>query len=148
MTKDTRLIDALYMFVRRRVSALPVVNENNQVENIYAKFDVIVSRLLQCTAPAAVCGAWSKPLSSAEWWHSFATVISVVVVVFGAWERKPAANRSSVPCCSDQSTLSSLMANGVLGNKSNLCCNSYAQSHPSLPTMSSLHPSKVDGLKA
>lgn len=43
VTMDTRLIDALNMFVDRRVSALPVVNELNQVDNIYAKFDVIVS---------------------------------------------------------------------------------------------------------
>lgn len=43
VTKETRLIDALSIFVQRRVSALPVVNDNNQVENIFAKFDVIVS---------------------------------------------------------------------------------------------------------
>ena len=45
---ETKLIDALHIFVDKRVSALPVVNEINQVENIYAKFDVIVSGCLSC----------------------------------------------------------------------------------------------------
>lgn len=40
---DTKLIDALALFVSRRVSALPVVDEDNIVMDIYAKFDVIVS---------------------------------------------------------------------------------------------------------
>ena len=31
------------MFVENRVSALPIVDENNRVIDIYAKFDVIVS---------------------------------------------------------------------------------------------------------
>jgi len=42
----TKLIDALNMFVNRRVSVLPVLNEGNQVLDIYAKFDVIVSSSL------------------------------------------------------------------------------------------------------
>lgn len=43
VTPDTKLIDALAQFVARRVSALPVVDEDNIVRDIYAKFDVIVS---------------------------------------------------------------------------------------------------------
>ncbi|XP_033116662.1 5'-AMP-activated protein kinase subunit gamma-1-like isoform X10 [Anneissia japonica] len=39
--KDTPLITALNTFVERRVSALPVVDENNRIVDIYAKFDVI-----------------------------------------------------------------------------------------------------------
>ena len=39
----TPLITALNMFIERRVSALPVVDEDNKVVDIYAKFDVIVS---------------------------------------------------------------------------------------------------------
>jgi len=41
VTPDTKLIDALAQFVARRVSALPVVDEDNIVRDIYAKFDVI-----------------------------------------------------------------------------------------------------------
>ncbi|KAM8822099.1 5'-AMP-activated protein kinase subunit gamma-1-like isoform 2-T2 [Synchiropus picturatus] len=38
---DTPLITALSVFTRRRVSALPVVDENGRVVDIYSKFDVI-----------------------------------------------------------------------------------------------------------
>lgn len=43
MTIDTKIIEALSLFVNTRVSALPVVDANNRVIDIYAKFDVIVS---------------------------------------------------------------------------------------------------------
>jgi len=39
--QDTPVIKALHMFVENRVSALPIVDENNKVIDIYAKFDVI-----------------------------------------------------------------------------------------------------------
>lgn len=42
-TMDTPLIEALNKFIERRVSALPVVDANGKVIDIYAKFDVIVS---------------------------------------------------------------------------------------------------------
>ena len=42
-TPATSLITAINMFVERRISALPVVDEKGVVVNIYAKFDVIVS---------------------------------------------------------------------------------------------------------
>ncbi|VDM65563.1 unnamed protein product, partial [Strongylus vulgaris] len=38
---DTPLHDALEIFLRNRVSALPLVDENGRVVDIYAKFDVI-----------------------------------------------------------------------------------------------------------
>ncbi|XP_068196835.1 5'-AMP-activated protein kinase subunit gamma-1-like isoform X2 [Antennarius striatus] len=38
---DTPIIKALNIFVERRVSALPVVDESGKVVNIYSKFDVI-----------------------------------------------------------------------------------------------------------
>ncbi|XP_072179451.1 5'-AMP-activated protein kinase subunit gamma-1-like [Diadema setosum] len=38
---DTPLIKALNMFITKRVSALPIVDENNKIVDIYAKFDVI-----------------------------------------------------------------------------------------------------------
>ncbi|KXJ10573.1 5'-AMP-activated protein kinase subunit gamma-2 [Exaiptasia diaphana] len=41
ITPNTPLITALHMFAQRRVSALPVVNEQGVVVDIYAKFDVI-----------------------------------------------------------------------------------------------------------
>ena len=41
--QDTPVIKALHMFVENRVSALPIVDDNNKVIDIYAKFDVIVS---------------------------------------------------------------------------------------------------------
>ena len=42
-TPETALIDAINMFVGRRISALPIVDAENRVIDIYAKFDVIVS---------------------------------------------------------------------------------------------------------
>ena len=42
---DTPLISALNIFVERRISALPVVDDAGRVVDVYAKFDAIVSRL-------------------------------------------------------------------------------------------------------
>ena len=42
-TRDTPLIKALTIFVERRISALPIVDNQGKVVDIYAKFDVIVS---------------------------------------------------------------------------------------------------------
>lgn len=42
-TEDTLIIDALTKFVNRRVSALPIVDAEGRLKDIYAKFDVIVS---------------------------------------------------------------------------------------------------------
>ena len=41
---DTALIEVLNTFVLRDVSALPVVDDQRRVVDVYAKFDVIVSR--------------------------------------------------------------------------------------------------------
>lgn len=40
-TADMAVIDAINIFVDRRVSALPVIDENRRVIDVYAKFDVI-----------------------------------------------------------------------------------------------------------
>ncbi|XP_075991305.1 uncharacterized protein LOC142986641 isoform X1 [Anticarsia gemmatalis] len=40
-TEETSIIDALRKFVNRRVSALPLIDENGRLKDIYAKFDVI-----------------------------------------------------------------------------------------------------------
>jgi len=40
-TPQTPLIEAINLFVNKRISALPIVDSNNRVVNIYAKFDVI-----------------------------------------------------------------------------------------------------------
>ncbi len=37
------MIEALGYFVKYRVSALPVVDKNKKLVNIYSRFDVIVS---------------------------------------------------------------------------------------------------------
>ena len=42
--EDTSIITALHKFVERRVSALPLVDSNGHLVDIYAKFDVIVSK--------------------------------------------------------------------------------------------------------
>lgn len=42
-TEDTLIIEALTKFVNRRVSALPIVDAEGRLKDIYAKFDVIVS---------------------------------------------------------------------------------------------------------
>lgn len=42
-TEDTTIITALHKFVERRVSALPMVDTEGRLVDIYAKFDVIVS---------------------------------------------------------------------------------------------------------
>ncbi|XP_035430890.2 uncharacterized protein LOC118263163 isoform X2 [Spodoptera frugiperda] len=40
-TEDTSIIDALRKFVNRRVSALPLIDSEGRLKDIYAKFDVI-----------------------------------------------------------------------------------------------------------
>lgn len=47
-TANTPLIQALTAMVERRISALPIVDKKNKVIDVYAKFDVIVSRARQC----------------------------------------------------------------------------------------------------
>lgn len=42
-TPDTPLIEALNMFVERRISALPIVSGEGKVVDIYTKFDILVS---------------------------------------------------------------------------------------------------------
>ena len=39
----TPIIEALNKFVNFRISALPIVDDENKLIDIYAKFDVIVS---------------------------------------------------------------------------------------------------------
>lgn len=41
--EDTSIITALHKFIDRRVSALPLVDSEGRLVDIYAKFDVIVS---------------------------------------------------------------------------------------------------------
>jgi 5'-AMP-activated protein kinase, regulatory gamma subunit len=43
--ENTTIITALHKFVERRVSALPMVDAEGRLTDIYAKFDVIVSCL-------------------------------------------------------------------------------------------------------
>lgn len=43
---DAKVIDAMRKLVDRRVSALPVVDENGKLVDIYSKFDVFVSSLI------------------------------------------------------------------------------------------------------
>lgn len=44
---DTLIIEALNKFVERRISALPIVDDEGKLIDIYAKFDVIVSRRME-----------------------------------------------------------------------------------------------------
>lgn len=46
-SEDTSIILALKKFVERRVSALPIVDSEGRLVDIYAKFDVIVSYKLE-----------------------------------------------------------------------------------------------------
>lgn len=41
--EDTSILTALHKFIDRRVSALPLVDSEGRLVDIYAKFDVIVS---------------------------------------------------------------------------------------------------------
>lgn len=43
-TEETSIITALHKFIDRRVSALPLVDSEGRLVDIYAKFDVIVSK--------------------------------------------------------------------------------------------------------
>lgn len=43
---DAKVIDAMHKLVDRRVSALPVVDENGKLVDIYSKFDIFVSVLI------------------------------------------------------------------------------------------------------
>ena len=52
---DTPIIEALNKFVTKRVSALPIVDEEGKLLDIYAKFDVIVSRR-QYSSSTIFCG--------------------------------------------------------------------------------------------
>jgi 5'-AMP-activated protein kinase, regulatory gamma subunit len=45
-TEDMSIITALHKFVERRVSALPMVDAEGHLVDIYAKFDVIVSNMV------------------------------------------------------------------------------------------------------
>lgn len=45
-TEETSIILALKKFVERRVSALPIVDCEGKLVNIYSKFDVIVSHIV------------------------------------------------------------------------------------------------------
>lgn len=42
-SEETSIIEALHKFIDRRVSALPLVDAEGRLVDIYAKFDVIVS---------------------------------------------------------------------------------------------------------
>ncbi|XP_014643092.1 PREDICTED: 5'-AMP-activated protein kinase subunit gamma-2 isoform X3 [Ceratotherium simum simum] len=53
---DTPIIKALNVFVERRVSALPVVDESGKVVDIYSKFDVIVHRLVVVNEADSIVG--------------------------------------------------------------------------------------------
>ena len=44
-TYETPIIEALNEFVGKRVSAIPIVDEEGKLVDIYAKFDVIVSEI-------------------------------------------------------------------------------------------------------
>lgn len=44
-TEETSIITALHKFVERRVSALPIIDPEGRLVDIYAKFDVIVSEI-------------------------------------------------------------------------------------------------------
>lgn len=45
--EHTSIITALKKFVERRVSALPLVDSEGRLVDIYAKFDVIVSNIIE-----------------------------------------------------------------------------------------------------
>lgn len=45
VSEDTSIILALKKFVERRVSALPMIDQEGRLVDIFAKFDVIVSDL-------------------------------------------------------------------------------------------------------
>ena len=47
ISTNTPIIEALNIFVATRVSALPIVDEDKKLVNIYSKFDVIVSDLIR-----------------------------------------------------------------------------------------------------
>jgi CBS-domain-containing membrane protein len=49
-SEDTSIILALKKFVERRVSALPIIDPEGRLADIYAKFDVIVSIYHACSA--------------------------------------------------------------------------------------------------
>jgi len=45
MEENTAVLEALDYFVKHRVSALPIVDKNKKLVNIYSKFDIIVSQI-------------------------------------------------------------------------------------------------------
>ena len=52
---STPLIQAINAFVEKRISALPIVDNNGRVIDLYAKFDVIVSSMTSHIPPQNFC---------------------------------------------------------------------------------------------
>lgn len=58
--EETSIITALHKFVERRVSALPLVDDEGRLVDIYAKFDVIVSGFISALPLTKL---WSNSIS-------------------------------------------------------------------------------------
>lgn len=64
---DTSIIVALKKFVERRVSALPMIDEEGRLVDIFAKFDVIVSLCVPCYSVVySYCILFSNLLRTAQ----------------------------------------------------------------------------------
>ena len=61
---STPLITALNMFVEKRISALPVVDDNGRVVDVYAKFDAIVSLIYKTVHSYILCSIYTTTLAS------------------------------------------------------------------------------------
>jgi len=79
-TPSTPLIEALSTFVTRRVSALPLVDNNRQLVDVYTKHDVMVTISDDCSVRLSlidvVGGPFTQPSHSAS--HSLQIIIITI----------------------------------------------------------------------
>lgn len=85
-SQDTLIIDALNKFVEHRISALPIVDDDGKLVDIYAKFDVIVSTVpvdpklyLTCVnfRNSQYCSCSYPTIFSAYFYHAIGTMQSI-----------------------------------------------------------------------
>lgn len=80
---DTTVFDVVHMFSERGISAVPIIDENGVVVNLYETVDVIVSILLWCytinfesIARTDSSPPWSIPISRLDNCRGFEPTIA------------------------------------------------------------------------
>ena len=133
MTKpSTPLIHAINAFVEKRISALPIVDNNGRVIDLYAKFDVIVSsmtsryiNIIYASNSLASCLFPAQNLAADKTYNDLDVTIEVAMK-----NRRRQSNNSDgkvkVETCTKSETLKSVIARivkaEVSGTRHVFCC--------------------------